>query len=203
MEEASSISKAIEKGWVRAGKPDEFSVKIFEDAEKNFFGFTVKPAKVAIIIPNQSFLKSSRQAHATRDLDSVAPHQRPVSRYPQASDVSGSKRGPSTSQDLTEQKRSSLRPTSSQSGWTEELNAAAQEWLVGCLRQMGVENFDVSKNSSHNQLELKISVQLSDSSEQERTILKSLAHLAMESLKNRFKQSLKSLRITISSARNS
>lgn len=48
VEEASSISKAIEKGWVKAGSPKEFSVKIYEDAEKNFFGITTKPAKIGI-----------------------------------------------------------------------------------------------------------------------------------------------------------
>jgi hypothetical protein len=46
--EASSIAKAVEQGWIKAGKPQEFSVKVFEDAEKNFFGFTTKQAKVAI-----------------------------------------------------------------------------------------------------------------------------------------------------------
>jgi hypothetical protein len=49
VEEASSIAKAVEKGWVRAGKPQEFSVKIFEEPEKNFFGLTTKPAKIAIV----------------------------------------------------------------------------------------------------------------------------------------------------------
>jgi predicted RNA-binding protein Jag len=48
IEEASSISKAIENGWIRAGKPQEFSVRIFEEPEKNFFGFTKKPAKIGI-----------------------------------------------------------------------------------------------------------------------------------------------------------
>ena len=37
MEEASSIMEAIQKGWERAGKPQEFSVKVFEDAQTAFF----------------------------------------------------------------------------------------------------------------------------------------------------------------------
>ncbi len=49
MEEASSIMEAIQKGWERAGKPQEFSVKVFEDAQTSFFGMrTVKSAKVAL-----------------------------------------------------------------------------------------------------------------------------------------------------------
>ena len=40
MEEASSVAKAIEKGWQRAGKPQEFTVKVFEEPQKNFIGLT-------------------------------------------------------------------------------------------------------------------------------------------------------------------
>jgi hypothetical protein len=49
MEEASSIVKAIEAAWIRAEKPHEFSVKIYEEPEKNFFGMVTKSAKIALI----------------------------------------------------------------------------------------------------------------------------------------------------------
>lgn len=49
MEEASSITKAIESAWNRAGKPQEFTIKVLEHPETNFFGLkTVKSAKIAI-----------------------------------------------------------------------------------------------------------------------------------------------------------
>lgn len=52
MEEASSIVKAIEAAWIRAEKPHEFSVKVFEEPEKNFFGMVTKSAKIALIFKN-------------------------------------------------------------------------------------------------------------------------------------------------------
>lgn len=52
VEEASSIAKALEKAWTRAGKPAQFSVKVFELPEKNFFGLTTKQAKVGIFFEN-------------------------------------------------------------------------------------------------------------------------------------------------------
>ncbi len=64
VEEASSIAKAIEKSWTRAGKPREFSIKIFEDAEKNFLGMTTKPAKIAIFFEESA---TSINAPATRN----------------------------------------------------------------------------------------------------------------------------------------
>jgi predicted RNA-binding protein Jag len=48
IEQASSIMKAIEKAWNQAEQPKEFSIKIFEKEERNFFGMSVKPAKVGI-----------------------------------------------------------------------------------------------------------------------------------------------------------
>lgn len=52
-EEASSIAKAIEKGWEKAGHPYKFSVTIFEKPEKNFFGITKKLAKIGIFFDDQ------------------------------------------------------------------------------------------------------------------------------------------------------
>lgn len=46
--EASSIAKAVEQGWQKAGMPQNFSIKVLEKEEKNFIGMTKKPAKVAI-----------------------------------------------------------------------------------------------------------------------------------------------------------
>lgn len=48
MEEASSVFKAIENCWSRAGKPEEFTVKILELPQKNFLGITTKAAKIAL-----------------------------------------------------------------------------------------------------------------------------------------------------------
>ena len=48
MEEASTISKAIETAWNRAGQPQEFTVKILELPKTSFFGLkTSKSAKIA------------------------------------------------------------------------------------------------------------------------------------------------------------
>ncbi|MEX0671799.1 MAG: hypothetical protein WD068_00415, partial [Candidatus Babeliales bacterium] len=48
IEEASTIAKAVEKGWEKAGKPIEFTVKILEQPEYNFLGLSKSLAKVGI-----------------------------------------------------------------------------------------------------------------------------------------------------------
>lgn len=54
IQEGSSLAKAIEQGWIKAGKPKEFTIKIFQEAKKNFFGFTTIPAKVGIFFKDFS-----------------------------------------------------------------------------------------------------------------------------------------------------
>jgi hypothetical protein len=48
IQEESSVERAIKKCWEKAGKPREFSIKVFEEEEKNFIGMTRKPAKIAL-----------------------------------------------------------------------------------------------------------------------------------------------------------
>ena len=61
MEEASSITKAIENAWNRAGQPQEFTVKILELPRTSFFGLkTSKSAKIALFF-NEATVKVKEQ----------------------------------------------------------------------------------------------------------------------------------------------
>lgn len=67
MEEASSIFKAIETAWNRAGKPQEFSIKILEHPEKSFFGLnTVKSAKIALLFNEYAHKQTSKPQQSAR-----------------------------------------------------------------------------------------------------------------------------------------
>ncbi len=70
IEEASSLEKAIEQGWIKAGKPKEFSVKIFQEPIKNFLGMSKQTAKVGI------FFKEGSHATETSGYQGSRPQQR-------------------------------------------------------------------------------------------------------------------------------
>jgi hypothetical protein len=58
MEEASSLAKAFAQAWEHAGKPQECTVKVLAEPEKNFLGLTTKSAKIALFFneaPAHSF----------------------------------------------------------------------------------------------------------------------------------------------------
>jgi len=77
IEEASSITKAIEKGWTSAGKPTEFTVKVLEQPVYNFLGFNTKPAKI-------SFFFDDRTITATIEKQTRPESKKPQQRQPQA-----------------------------------------------------------------------------------------------------------------------
>ncbi len=66
VEEASSVVKAIEKAWNRAGNPETFSIKVFETPETNFFGFTKKSAKVGIFFSEEQAAPQTTKRQSTQ-----------------------------------------------------------------------------------------------------------------------------------------
>jgi len=80
MHEASSLAKAIEQGWEKAGKPTDFSIKILEKPQKNFFGLTTHPAKIALYFDERSIGGHPQRSDAHRQ-----PKPRDLREVPQRS----------------------------------------------------------------------------------------------------------------------
>lgn len=108
MEEASSIAKAIETAWNRAGQPAEFSVKVLELPQTSFFGLkTSKSAKVAFFF---------NEATVTIKSKDYAPQQRHTQQRPVTLRQHGNKSESSDQQRRTQHPRSDNRGAQSQEG---------------------------------------------------------------------------------------
>lgn len=82
IEQASSIVKAIEKAWNQAEQPKEFSIKIFEKEERNFFGMTTKPAKIGIFFGDKPIIHdkpAQRPRPEIKECRSSTPTPKPSS----------------------------------------------------------------------------------------------------------------------------
>ena len=94
MEEASTITKAIENAWNRAGQPQEFTVKILELPKTSFFGLkTAKSAKIALLF-NEMIVKAKEPQKHVRPLAPRPPQDRRDQREPSL------RQGPSSSSGL-------------------------------------------------------------------------------------------------------
>lgn len=106
VQEASTIAKAIKQAWEIAGKPRDFSVKILEQPEYNFFGLTKRSAKIALLFEAEAGLKEGSRGKTSVDQSSKSP------RFQQRAAVQSGRRGTSSesaygvSQDAYQQQNS-------------------------------------------------------------------------------------------------
>lgn len=82
VQEASTIAKAVEQGWKLAGEPKDFSVKVLELPERNFFGFIKRSAKVAIVF-NEA---PAKQQKSYRDAPKTQPKKVEFTERPERND---------------------------------------------------------------------------------------------------------------------
>lgn len=92
--EASSISKAIELAWQKAGQPKEFLVKVFQEPQRNMFGLTKTSAKVGIFFDDAVITQKIKNAsqssqpavHTAKQISPIVPIKpivKPIEHRPQ------------------------------------------------------------------------------------------------------------------------
>lgn len=213
MEEASSIIKAIEKGWITAGKPKEFTIKIFEEPQKNFIGMTTKPAKVALIFsetpmhaeakprrgrtpaprderPTQEDRRDERRDSGRRD--DRRDQQRPARQAARPPQEEAQKPVKTVEQAMSSAERlEKLGPV-----WTDEMVLSAQEWLNEILTMIDVKvPFTVTPERFH--LKVEFTGQVYEETKREKHLFASISHLLLTMLKRTYKRPLKGYKIVL------
>ncbi len=170
MEEASSISKAIDLAWNRAGKPSQFSIKVLEEPERNMFGLTVKSAKIAI------FFEEQRKAEKP-SWQSERP--RPI-RQEQPKHISEA------------QPQRHSRPE-----WTDELAQEAKMWVHNTLKLIGIPYVQYSFSHSGSALKFIFDSSLTGSEGKDRMLFSSFAQLILATLRHRHQKQLRYLKVIL------
>jgi predicted RNA-binding protein Jag len=200
VEEASSIAKAIENGWIRAGKPQEFTVRIFEEPEKNFLGFSKKPAKVGLFykeIPSmqpgirKDVRKQQQHPQAPRVVsEKKVQQQKPL----QTQQVS---QAPKQSAPLQQQKTAELPK---QPKWTPQLIDGSKDWIQTMLNTIEKDSTQFTIEQRQYFLTIRFAHPLLSDSRKEQLLFKSWSHLLLQALRHRFKRGLRGYKIIITSA---
>jgi predicted RNA-binding protein Jag len=228
MEEASSIAKAVEKAWQRAGKPQEFTVKVYEEPQKNFLGLTTKPAKVGLFFEPSSIKTAENK---DKRFDSRSPRPAPqrslkddIAREFQKTNVRQEKpqqkrfnspqdkpvlnktfEKPATSferpSDKTRPERNDSqapRDTTFTSPWSDELTQTAKDWIKQSLQ---VIDNDQNFNAEVDRYALRVTFikSITQNGEKEKMLFRSWAYLIMQALRQKYKRPLKGLKIILMS----
>jgi len=217
MEEASSIAKAIEKGWDRAGKPQEFTVKVFEEAQKNFLGLTTKPAKIGLFFQEAAVTQPTGRQTRPEKSHSQSPrktgYQEQPSRQNNRSENPSATHGrherdiqirPERSQqpkaeNTRGENQSSKKEHLSTSPWNPDLVASAQEWVNQSLQTLGLKSLDCTVEVDRYALKFQFSKLITENSEREKILFRSWAYLIMQALRQKYKRPLKGLKVILMS----
>ncbi len=220
MEEASTIAKAIEKAWMQAGQPKDFSVKVFEEPQHNFIGMTVRSAKIGIFFNEPQSQKSESQSSKYKP-KSATPAQQPQQRerrepraaQPQASAPVESKpkerkplqpRAPrqpeslaqNTAVDQTQPSETEqARPTTPV--WSDSMVTDVQQWLAQTLSLMHKPEVQFSIEPSHFHLKINFAHPIFEDKNREKQFFASLATLYLQMLKQRYRRPLKGYKIIL------
>lgn len=174
MEEASSVAKAIEKGWAKAGSPKEFLVKIFEYPQRNFFGITVKNAKIALIFDEHQ---------------GPISHEEPLKQRPKQKKAGLQRRPPES--------RSALAPVEqpeSQPIWTDQMVSFARDWLKLALEAID-KKVAFTTQVNNDQLFILFEVPIFDNEERNKKLMRPLSQLMVQTLRNHFKKPLRGYKV--------
>jgi len=202
IEEASSIAKAVERGWEKAGKPKEFTVKIFEEAKKNFIGFVVHSAKVGIFFQELPEKSAEKSVEAPRNNSSRQIQRRPLS-TPSAS----------TPHETTPARRTAplekkaIRPIATEAPaepvaapaieWTPPMVETASDWLKGLLKSIEKGSVGVTSEVSGSTLQLFIHEQILADPQQEKHLFINFSTLIIQAIKRKTRKSLKGYRVSV------
>lgn len=185
MEEASSIAKAIEKGWTRAGKPKEFTVRIFEEPQKNFLHFTVKPAKVGIFFKEQAPVKETRAKEIKRLVEK---------RQTERDAVQGARAE-------KERQRVAKPPQPIKTDkWTAPMIQEAKGWFDMVLRRIDKAHVPYSLDAKKYSLIVQFSRPVLEDKKKEQLFFKSSSYLMLQALKRKFKRGLKGYKVVLISS---
>jgi predicted RNA-binding protein Jag len=211
IEEATSVIKAVEVAWTRAGNPEEFSIKVFELPQKNFFGITTKKAKIGIffneegLIPSTTQPKEKKEYSPKKQLTPAAqgqpkaptPAPRPQreprrTAQPKAKPVQKSNPEPVQSQEyVQEQSIAAIEQ------WTPEIVAVVEDWIKQSLSLMGLPNVAYNASAHGAVLQFTFAAPVVEDLAKERQLFRSFIYLIMAFLRNKYKADIRPLKLRL------
>lgn len=198
MEEASTIFKAIEKGWINAGKPKEFTIKVYEEPEKNFIGMTVKSAKIGIFFTEpQNVDQRARTAKpvVTQRPQRTSVERERIVREPKKIEPRKEEFYPENleeSKELREERKEDLGPI-----WNDEMVSSTKEWVGDILSLMGLSKVPFTINPKRFHLRIEFTGSVLENKDRQKHLFAILSGLIMTMLKRQHKRPLRGYKIVL------
>lgn len=212
MQEASSVIKAIEKGWESAGKPKEFSVKVFEEPKKNFIGITVHSAKIGIFFDDKNPIKKAekeefkKREHVTaKNISSAQVKQYPEQPLPLEKNKFTPKQQiqptPFKEKEIVKKEKplETQHPAAMQHKevWNQDMIDMVHAWLKGVLKQLNKSQVAFMLQPSSYLLNVQFDSPINQNPEKDQQLMRSFALLLMQTLRHSLKRPLRGFKIML------
>jgi len=203
VEEATSIEKAITQAWTRAGKPQKFTITVFQEPEKNFFGMTTAKAKIGFMFDERSMQQKTQKRPAAKPRSAQVRPQKKQERS-----ASQERQERTVNQERSERPRHTEAPQKKASSaqkndnrfWSEEMVESARSWLNEALKIMNKDSIQFSAKPNRYHLKVQLSKPLADDAKEEKAIFRSFAHLIMQAQRSAFKKAFKHHKVILTSS---
>jgi len=205
VEEASSIVKAIEKAWERAERPQEFTIKIFEDVQRGFLGMTKKQAKVGIFFsenPQADRQRDSMREKAAQSTSTEREHireQRPTREASRDTQPMHEKRKPSSHVSTTPSEVHAKNGLNKErrSPWTDEMEHSVSDWLTQLMQKSELPKVSFDAKRMGNRLHITFSKSVFAQEEKNTALFRSLSYLLLGMLRSKFKKEFRFLKVVL------
>lgn len=192
LQEESSVIKGIEKAWDKAGRPEEFSVKIFNTEKKNFLGFVKKMAIISLSYDHSKDGQEEERRKVSKKFSKGFVFRRNEQQEKSFREMPQER--------ISEERYDRTRENAGKlyGRWTNELIRDVNTWVAELIDAMGVKaNFTLSVNQHLLRVVFDKPI-LSDIGD-ERLLFSSFAYLLMQFLKRKYKKKFKGHRLAITS----
>ena len=228
LHEASTISGAINKAWLEADKPEEFSVRIYEQGHKGFLGMWSKKAVISLIFEprkvetknqsrynNRPRYQDNKRYDNSRVDNSRADNSRADNSRVDNSRVDNSRvdnprvdnsrsyssRSDNSRVDNSNDRYNSDRSANSDYGvWDTAATDHVRDSLIEITKIMNIDKKFSCRIDRH-LLRIEFEKPIFSAPSEERMLFASYAFILMQFLKRKFKRGLRGCRIAISSVR--
>lgn len=174
VQEASSITKAIEQGWQRAGKPAEFTIKIFEQGSRGFLGFGSTPAKVGIFF-KEPFENGRRRKQS--------PHEKQPRQ--------------TTQRDSSVTTTNDDRPKKRRYVWTDDMVASANTWITTTFKRANLPSIPFKTEVDGNLLKVLFKEPVYADKEKETSLFRNLAYIVTGMLQTHYSREFRYLKVVL------
>lgn len=197
LHEASSVAKAVEKAWTDAGKPTEFTIKVLEAGEKNFFGLSKSPAIVSITY-------EARKQAAGRSQD--RPQKTILGAKHQATQPAKRESAKPVAQNIVQNKKELVAKEKNVEQneflvWGEEMVSFVAQELKGLLALWGA-NQNFSTKIDKKVLTVTLAGRLHEDAMEERNVFMSFSYLLVQLLKRHYKKKFRGFQLIITAPKN-